>query len=82
MEGIDPRALGKLMLELNDKVELTVVHGDLFTDDVVVKLCQGLGLRLERLYDEGGQVYSRYVGKRKIVSCHAGEKPQFSVVEG
>ena len=80
MDGIDPRALGKLMLELNDKVDLTVVHGDLFTDDVVVKLCSGLGFKLERLYDEGGQVYSRHVGKRMIVSCHAGEKPQFSIV--
>ena len=82
MSDIDPRALGKLMLELNDKVDLTVVHGDLFTDDVVVKLCSGLGFKLERLYDEGGHVYSKYVGKRKIVSCHAGEKPQFSIVEG
>lgn len=81
MEGIDPRALGKLMIELNDKVDLTMVHGDIFTDDVVVKLCSGLGFKLKQLYDASGTIKKEYVGKRKLVGCKAGQKPEFAVVE-
>lgn len=81
MDGIDPRALGKLMIELNDKVDLAIVHGDIFTDDVVAKLCSGLGFKMKPLYDASGTVKSEYVGKRKLVKCQAGQKPEFAIME-
>ena len=82
LDGIDPRALGKLMIELNDKVDLTIVHGDIFTDDVVVKLCSGLGFKLKQLYDASGKLFPEYVGKMKLVGCKAGQKPAFEKMEG
>ena len=80
LENIDPRALGKLMIELNDKVELTIVHGDIFADDVVVKLCSGLGFRLKQLYDASGILKREYAGKRKMTRCQAGERPVFEEI--
>lgn len=81
MDGIDPRSLGKLMLGLKDKVELTIIHGEPDTDDIVVKLCKGLGFTIKPLRDEVGEVFSQYFGKKKLVRCQAGEKPVFAVME-
>lgn len=81
MDNIDPRALGKLMIELLDKVDLTIVHGDIFTDDVVVKLCKGLGVNMKHLRDETGAVKPEYIGKRKLVGCQAGQKPAFDTMD-
>jgi hypothetical protein len=77
---IDPRALGKLMIELNGKVDLVVVHGDISTDDVVVKLCNGLGFEWRQLYDASGKVFPEYVGRKVLVGCQAGQKPEFRVL--
>ena len=81
MDGIDPRSLGKLMIDLNDKVALTIVHGDIFTDDVVVKLCKGLGFTMKPLYGPDGKLYTEYAGKRKLTSCQPGQKPVFEQIE-
>ena len=81
LDNIDPRAFAKLMLELKDKVDLTIVHGGNSTDDVVVKLCNGLGFKLKKLYNSDEKLYTEYVGKKKLVSCQAGQKPVFEVIE-
>ena len=81
MDGIDPRTLGKLMIDLNEKVDLTIVHGDIFTDDIVMKLCSGLGFKVKQFYDASGNIKPDYVGKRKLVGCQPGQKPEFAMVE-
>lgn len=81
MDNIDPRALGKLMIELMDKVDLTIVHGDENTDDIVCKLCAGLGVAKQPLRcHEDGLIYDQHIGKNKLTSCQAGQKPTFEKV--
>ena len=81
LDNIDPRALGKLMIALKDKMDLTVVHGNAATDDVVVKLCNGLGFKLRQLYDASGKVFPEYVGRKVLVGCRDGQKPEFQKME-
>jgi hypothetical protein len=81
LDNIDPRAFAKLMLELKDKVDLSIVHGDNSTDDVVVKLCNGLGFKLKELYNSDKKLYTEYVGKKKLVSCQPGQRPEFEYME-
>jgi hypothetical protein len=81
LDDIDPRALGKLMIELMDKVDLTIVHGDKDTQDIVVKLCAGLGVAWKPERGPGGApIFDEYVGKRCLTRCQAGEKPMFGIV--
>ena len=84
MEGIDPRALGKLMIELGNKVDLTVVHGDMnlqTTPDIVYKLCEGLDVKWTNLRETDGTLKENYIGKKKMVTCQAGQKPEFAIME-
>lgn len=82
MDNIDPRALGKLMIELMNKVDLTIVHGDENTEDIVCKLCAGLGVAKQPLRcHEDGLIYDQHIGKNKLTSCQAGQKPTFEKVE-
>ena len=85
MDGIDPRALGKLMIELNGKVDLTIVHGDIcvgdIAEDIVAKLCKGLGVKQKALRGFDGEVLPQYIGKKKLVKCQAGKKPEFAIME-
>ena len=85
MDGIDPRTLGKLMIELNGKVDLTIVHGDIcvgdIAEDIVAKLCKGLGVKQKALRGFDGEVLPQYIGKKKLVKCQAGEKPEFVIME-
>lgn len=80
MAEIDPRSLGKMMIELKDKVELTIVHGDDSTDDIVTKLCSGLGVNRALAYGPDGKVNAEWVGKHKLTRCQPGEKPMFETV--
>jgi hypothetical protein len=81
MDNIDPRALGKLMIELMDKVDLTIIHGDENSDDIVCKLCAGLGIAKQPLRcHEDGLIYDQHIGKNKLTSCQAGQKPTFEKV--
>ena len=82
MDGIDPRSLGKLMIELKGKVDLTIVHGEIGVDDIVAKLCKGLEVRLNALRGFDGEILPQYIGKRKLVVCQAGQKPEFAIMEG
>ena len=78
LDEIDPRALGKLMIELMDKVDLTIVHGDKDTQDVVVKLCAGLGVAWTPVQGpDNAPIFDKYVGKKVLTRCQAGEKPVF-----
>ena len=78
LDEIDPRALGKLMIELMDKVDLTIVHGDKNTQDIVVKLCAGLGVAWTPVRGpDNAPIFDRYVGKKVLTRCQAGEKPVF-----
>jgi hypothetical protein len=70
LDEIDPRTLGKLMIELMDKVDLTIVHGDKDTQDIVVKLCSGLGVAWKPISEV-------HRGKKVLTRCQAGEKPVF-----
>ena len=81
MDNIDPRALGKLMIELSDKIDLTIVHGDENTEDIVCKLCAGLGVAKKPLRcHEDGLIYDQHIGKNKLTICQAGQKPTFEKV--
>ena len=77
LSDIDPRSLGKLMIELKDKVDLTIVHGDATTDDIVVKLCTGLGVNRALAYGPDGKFNSAWTGKHKLTRCQPNEKPTF-----
>ena len=80
LDEIDPRALGKLMIELMDKVDLTIVHGDKDTQDIVVKLCAGLGVAWTPVQGpDNAPIFDKYVGKKVLTRCQAGEKPVFGV---
>ena len=81
MDNIDPRALGKLMIELSDKVDLTIVHGKPGCDDIVAKLCNGLGVKMKNLYDFDGCICDDYIGLMKMSTCQAGQKPTFVKIE-
>ena len=82
MDNIDPRSLGKLMLALMDKVDLSIVHGDPSTDDIVVKLCSGLGVaRVELCGPNNAPIYDKHVGKKVLKRCQPNEKPVFSILE-
>ena len=82
MDNIDPRSLGKLMLALMDKVDLSIVHGDPNTDDIVVKLCSGLGVaRVELCGPNNAPIYDKHVGKKVLKRCQPNEKPVFSILE-
>lgn len=74
MDNIDPRSLGKLMIALMDKVDLTIVHGYPSTDDIVVKLCAGLGVARVDLCG------SIHFGKKVLKRCQPNEKPVFSIL--
>jgi hypothetical protein len=81
MDNIDPRSLGKLMIALMDKVDLSIVHGDENSDDIVCKLCAGLGVAKQPLRcHEDGLIYDQHIGKNKLTSCQAGQKPTFEKV--
>lgn len=82
MDGVDPRTLGKLMVELKNKVDLTIVHGEIGVDDVVARLCKGLGVNLRSLRGFDNEVLPQYIGKRKLVGCQAGQKPVFALLVG
>ena len=77
MTNIDPRSLGKLMIELKDKVDLTIVHGDNSTNDIVTKLCDGLEVKRALAYGPDGKFNVAWVGKNKLTRCQPGEKPTF-----
>lgn len=85
MDGIDPRSFAKLTVELKNKVDLTVVHGDIcvgdIAEDIVAKLCKGLGVKQKALRGFDGEVLPQYIGKKKLVKCQAGEKPEFAIME-
>ena len=82
MGNIDPRSLGKLMIALMDKVDLSIVHGNPSTDDIVVKLCSGLGVpRVYLCGQDNASIYDKYVGKKVLKRCQPDEKPQFSILE-
>ena len=85
MSGIDPRSLGKLMIELKGKVDLTIVHGDIcvgdVADDIVAKLCKGLEVKQKALRGFDGDILPQYIGKKKLTRCQAGEKPEFAIME-
>ena len=77
---IDPRTFGKLIVQLHKlKPDLTVVHGSSSTDDIIVKLCKGLGVDWTPLREDDGNVIEKYAGRNKLVRCQAGEKPQFEL---
>ena len=81
MDGIDPRSFAKLTVELKNKVDLTVVHGDIcvgdIAEDIVAKLCKGLGVKQKALRGFDGDILPQYIGKKKLTRCQAGEKPEF-----
>lgn len=81
MDGIDPRALGKLMIELSGKVDLTIVHGEPGCQDIVAKLCSGLGVELKPLRNEIGELLPDWIGRMQMTSCQPGQKPQFSKID-
>lgn len=82
MDNIDPRSLGKLMVELKAKnVPLRIVHGQYDTDDVVDRLCRGLQVPRWPLRDASGFVIKTFNGTRKLNYCKAGEKPGFTKME-
>lgn len=81
LNEIDPRTFGQLMMKLHKMIpELVVVHGDETTGDVIVKLCQGLGVEWRPLRDLSGAVIGEYSGKTKLVHCQPGDKPRFELV--
>ena len=82
MDNIDPRSLGKLLIALMDKVDLSVVHGDPSTDDIVCKLCAGLGVaRVDLCGPNNAPIYDKHVGKKVLKRCQPNEKPEFSILE-
>ena len=82
MGNIDPRSLGKLMIALMDKVDLSIVHGNQSTDDIVVKLCSGLGVAKVDLYGpDNAPIYDIHIGKKVLKRCQPNEKPEFSILE-
>jgi hypothetical protein len=81
MSDIDPRSLGKLMIELKGKVDLTIVHGDNSIDDIVTKLCNGLEVNMLPVYGPDGKFNVAWNGKRRLTRCQPGEKPQFDILK-
>ena len=81
MDRIDPRTLGKLMIELKDKLDLTIVHGEIGVEDIVAKLCKGLEVKLNALRGFDGEILPQYIGKKKLVMCQPGQKPEFVMLE-
>ena len=82
MSNIDPRSLGKLMIALMDKVDLSIVHGNPSTDDIVVKLCSGLGVtRVDLCGTDNASIYDIHFGKKVLKRCQPNEKPVFSILE-
>lgn len=81
MDEIDPRTLGKLMVGLKSKVDLTMVHGEIGVDDIVARLCKGLGVNLRSLRGFDNEILPQYIGKRKLVGCQAGQKPVFALLD-
>ena len=82
MDNIDPRTLGKMMIALMDKVDLSIVHGNPSTDDIIVKLCSGLGVARVDLYGpDNAPVYDIHIGKKVLKRCQPNEKPVFSILE-
>ena len=82
LDNIDPRSLGKLMIALKDKMDLTMVHGEIGVDDIVARLCKGLGVNLRSLRGFDNEILPQYIGKRKLVGCQAGQKPVFALLDG
>ena len=81
MGNIDPRSLGKLMIALMDKVDLSIVHGNPSTDDIVVKLCSGLGVtRVDLCGTDNASIYDIHFGKKVLKRCQPNEKPEFSIL--
>ena len=81
LDEIDPRTLGKLMIGLMDKVDLTIVHGDKDTQDIVVKLCAGLGVAWKpEKGPDNAPIFPAHVGKKVLTRCQPGEKPVFGAV--
>ena len=81
MDNIDPRSLGKLMIALMDKVDLSIVHGNPSTDDIVVKLCSGLGVtRVDLCGIDNASIYDIHFGKKVLKRCQPNEKPEFSIL--
>ena len=81
LDNIDPRSLGKLMIELKSKdIPLRIVHGKYDTDDIVSRLCKGLEVPIWPLRDASGFVMKVNSGKRKLDCCKPGEKPVFTKV--
>ena len=81
MDNIDPRSLGKLMIALMDKVDLSIVHGNPSTNDIVVKLCTGLGVAWTPVRGpDNAPIFDKYRGKKVLTRCQAGEKPVFGAV--
>lgn len=81
-DNIDPRTLGRLMMELKSKlpIPLIVVHGDNGCDDIIARLCGGLEISLRMLYN-GGVMIGTYFGKNKLVRCQPSSKPEFAKIE-
>ena len=84
ISGIDPRTLGKLMIELKKKdVGVEVVHGDEWLykkPDVVYKLCEGLEVKLNKFKNLDGSIVEKYMGRSKLVRLQPGEKPSFEQI--
>ena len=84
ISGIDPRTLGKLMIELKKKgVGVEIVHGDEWlykNPDVVYKLCEGLEVKLNKFKNLDGSIVEKYMGKNKLVRLQPGEKATFEKI--
>ena len=80
MGNIDPRALGKLMIALKERSELTIVHGNDGCEDIVKRLCDGLGCKLTPLYDGNGTMMTKWCGRKKLVKCQPEQKPEFEII--
>lgn len=84
ISDIDPRTLGKLMIELKNKgIEVAVVHGDEWlykNPNIVYKLCQGLEIPLSKLKNLDGSMVEKYMGRNKLVRLQPGEKATFEQI--
>ena len=81
MEGIDPRTLGKMMIEFTTKgVPLRILHGQFGEEDIVVKLCEGLSVPWMPLRDASGFVMPKHKGKPKLAGFRDGT-PTFTKVD-
>lgn len=81
IEGIDPRTLGKMMIEFTTKgVPLRILHGQFGEEDIVVKLCEGLSVPWMPLRDASGFVMPKHKGKPKLAGFRDGS-PTFTKVD-